>query len=189
MGKSEIKRRAVFLDRDGVINKPIIQHGRPYPPKQVKDFEIYDDVVTGVERLCDAGYLLIVVTNQPDVARGRQAREVIEAIHQEMLTILPQITRVEVCWHAGAEWQDPCECRKPQTGMLLRAAEALNINLNQSFVVGDRWRDIDCGRAAGCRTVFIDRNYSESLKQIPDWRVQTFTEAVEAILLATTVQP
>jgi D-glycero-D-manno-heptose 1,7-bisphosphate phosphatase len=185
MGKPEVKQRAVFLDRDGVINKPIIQHGKPYPPAQVNDFEIYADVAPGIERLREAGYLLIVVTNQPDVARGKQKREVVEAIHEKMLTILPQIASIEVCWHGGAEWADPCECRKPQPGMLLRAARALNIDLSQSFVIGDRWQDIDCGQAAGCRTVLIDRDYSESLQQIPNWSVSSFTEAVEAILLST----
>src|SRR5262249_52272201 len=109
MGKPEVKRRAVFLDRDGVINKPIIQAGKPYPPARANDFEIYEDVVAGINRLREAGYLLVVVTNQPDVARGRQTRDVVEAIHQRMLEMLPQIARVEVCWHAGDEWADPCE--------------------------------------------------------------------------------
>jgi D-glycero-D-manno-heptose 1,7-bisphosphate phosphatase len=99
-----------------------------------------------------------------------------------MVGILPQIAGVEVCWHAGVEWEDPCDCRKPQPGMVLRAAKALNIDLAQSFLIGDRWRDVDCGHNAGCRTVFIDRNYSEALKQQPDWTVLSFSEAVETIL-------
>ena len=184
MGEHEIKRRAVFLDRDGVLNKPIVREGRPYPPAEAKDFELYEDVAAGCARLEAAGYLLVVVTNQPDVARGTQTRAAVEAMHRSMLEVLPQIVRVEVCWHAGADLGDPCDCRKPAPGMVLRAAKALDIDLAQSFLIGDRWRDVDCGHAAGCRTLFIDRNYSEALRQPPDWTVQSFGQAVEVILHA-----
>jgi D-glycero-D-manno-heptose 1,7-bisphosphate phosphatase len=187
MGEHQIGRRAVFLDRDGVINKPVVREGRPHPPAKVKDFELYEDVPAGCARLEAAGYLLVVVTNQPDVARRAQTRASVDAMHQKMLDALPQITRVEVCWHAGAAWADPCDCRKPQPGMILRAAKALNIDLTQSFLIGDRWRDVDCGHAASCRTVFIDRNYSEALKQLPDWSVQSFGQAVEVILRTESV--
>lgn len=182
MGKHEVKRRAVFLDRDGVINKPIIRDGRPYPPANVDEFEIYKDVEAGCARLEGAGFLLVVVTNQPDVARGTQTRAAVDAMHQRMLEALPAITRLEVCWHAGAQWADPCDCRKPGSGMVLRAAQTLNVDLSESFLIGDRWQDIDCGHAAGCRTVLINRNYSEPLKQLPDWTVQSFAQAVEVIL-------
>jgi D-glycero-D-manno-heptose 1,7-bisphosphate phosphatase len=182
MDEEQIKRRAVFLDRDGVINKPVIREGRPYPPAKVNDFELYEDVPAGCAQLEAAGYLLIVVTNQPDVARGAQTRAEVDLMHQKMLEVLPQIARVEVCWHAGAAWADPCDCHKPQPGMVLRATKALNLDLTQSFLIGDRWRDVDCGHGAGCRTVFIDRNYSEPLKQAPDWTVRSFGEAVAVIL-------
>jgi D-glycero-D-manno-heptose 1,7-bisphosphate phosphatase len=182
MGEHEIRRRAVFLDRDGVINKPLVRDGRPYPPVEARDFELYEDVALGCARLAAAGYLLVIVTNQPDVARGTQTRAAVEAMHRKMLDALPQIARVEVCWHAGAGHGDPCDCHKPEPGMILRAAQALNIALALSFLVGDRWRDVDCGHNAGCRTIFIDRNYSEALKQPPDWTVQSFSEAVEMIL-------
>ena len=186
MGEHEIRRRAVFLDRDGVINKPVVREGRPYPPAAAKDFELYEDVATGCARLEAAGYLLVVVTNQPDVARGTQTRAVVEAMHRQMQTALPQIARVEVCWHAGADRGDPCDCHKPEPGMVLRAAKALAVDLDQSFLIGDRWRDVDCGHRAGCRTIFIDRNYSESLRQRPNWTVYSFGQAVEMILQADT---
>jgi D-glycero-D-manno-heptose 1,7-bisphosphate phosphatase len=184
MGEHEITRRAVFLDRDGVINKPVVREGRPYPPAAACDFEVYEDVAAGCARLEAAGYLLVVVTNQPDVARGSQTRAAVEAIHRKMLETLPQIARVEICWHAGADWGDSCDCHKPEPGMVRRTAKALDIDLTESFLVGDRWRDIDCGHAAGCRTVFIDRNYSEELRHPPDWTVKSFAQAVEAILQA-----
>jgi D-glycero-D-manno-heptose 1,7-bisphosphate phosphatase len=184
MGEHEIRRRAVFLDRDGVINRPVVRDGRPYPPAEVKDFELYDDVAAGCARLDAAGYLLVVVTNQPDVARGTQTRAVVEEMHRTMLDALPQISRVEVCWHAGPKWGEPCDCHKPEPGMVWRAAQALGIDLAPSFLVGDRWRDVDCGHRAGCRTILIDRDYSEELRQPPDWTVTSFAQAVEVILQA-----
>jgi D-glycero-D-manno-heptose 1,7-bisphosphate phosphatase len=184
MGEHEIGQRAVFLDRDGVINQPTVREGRPYPPLEASDFEVYQDVAPGCAQLAAAGYLLVVVTNQPDVARGAQTRAAVDEMHRKMLNSLPQITRVEICWHAGANWGDSCDCHKPEPGMVLRAAKALDIDLARSFLVGDRWRDVDCGHAAGCRTIFIDRNYSEALKQPPNWSVQSFGQAVEAILRA-----
>jgi D-glycero-D-manno-heptose 1,7-bisphosphate phosphatase len=187
MGEHEVGRRAVFLDRDGVINKSVVREGRPYPPAEVKDFELYQDVAAGCARLEAAGYLLVVVTNQPDVARGTQARATVEAMHRQMLEALPQIARVEVCWHAGPDWGDSCDCHKPAPGMVLRAAKALNIDLGQSFLVGDRWRDVDCGHHAGCRTILVDRNYTEPLRQAPDWTVKSFGQAVEVILQASDV--
>ena len=189
MGEHQVRRRAVFLDRDGVINKPVIREGCPHPPAEVRDFELYEDVSAGCAQLEAAGYLLVVVTNQPDVARGTQTRSAVDAMHRKMMDALPQIARVEVCWHAGAARADPCDCRKPRPGMVLRAAKALNIDLSQSFLIGDRWRDVDCGHDAGCRTVFIDRNYSEALKQPPDWNVQSFGQAVEVILRANVAPP
>jgi D-glycero-D-manno-heptose 1,7-bisphosphate phosphatase len=189
MGEHQVRRRAVFLDRDGVINKPVIREGRPHPPAEVKDFELYEDVSAGCAQLEAASYLLVVVTNQPDVARGTQTRTKVDAMHRKMLDALPQIARVEVCWHAGAHRADPCDCRKPRPGMVLRAAKALNIDLSQSFLIGDRWQDVDCGHAAGCWTIFIDRNYSEALKQPPDWSVQSFGQAVGVILRASVAPP
>jgi D-glycero-D-manno-heptose 1,7-bisphosphate phosphatase len=181
MAEQKIGRRAVFLDRDGVINKPVIHEGRPHPPSDPKDFELFEDVLTGCAQLEEAGYLLVVVTNQPDVARGTQTRAAVDRMHQKMQEALPQIARVEVCWHAG-HGSDSCDCRKPRPGMVLRAAKALEIDLAQSFMIGDRWRDVDCGHAAGCRTIFVDWNYAEALKQPPDWTVQSFGQAVEVIL-------
>jgi D-glycero-D-manno-heptose 1,7-bisphosphate phosphatase len=121
-----------------------------------------------------------VTTNQPDVGRGTLKQEVVDAIHEHMCRVLP-IDRVEVCFHPGKGASD-CECRKPKPGMLLASAKALHIDLAQSWMVGDRWRDIDCGHAAGVRTVFIDYGYDEPLKQHPDFRAGSLFEAAEIIL-------
>ena len=136
----------------------------------MEEFDIYDDVPAGCARLKAAGFLLVVATNQPDVGRGTQSREIVEAIHAAMRAALPQIDRVEVSYDPGGAGP-AAPRRKPAPGMLLDAADALGISLPRSFMVGDRWRDIDCGHAAGCATVFIDRGYQETLRQPPDFTV------------------
>ena len=174
-------RRAVFLDRDGVINRPVVRDGLPYPPDKVEEFDIYADVPAGCRQLRAAGFVLVVATNQPDVGRGTQTREQVEAIHAAMQAALPEIERVEVSYDPGGSGP-AAPRRKPAPGMLLDAATALDLSLAGSFMVGDRWRDVDCGQAAGCRTVFLDRGYQEALRQPPDFTVGSFAEAVEVIL-------
>jgi D-glycero-D-manno-heptose 1,7-bisphosphate phosphatase len=182
MGKHEVTHRAVFLDRDGVLNLAVIRDGRPYPPTCIEDFKLYDGVAAGCARLKAANFLLVVITNQPDVGRGRQTRETIDAIHMKMKSALPVLDRIETCYHAGERYGDSCDCRKPRPGMILRAAAELNIDLRASYIIGDRWRDIDCARAAGCRAIFIDRGYREGLREVPDFTVLNFNDAVNALL-------
>lgn len=176
-------KRAVFLDRDGVINEPKVVDGKPYPPLSIDEFVIIDGVADACRKLKAAGFLLVVTTNQPDVGRGTLKQGVVDTIHQHMCRVLP-IDRVEVCFHPGKGASD-CECRKPKPGMLLTAARAMNIDLARSWMVGDRWRDIDCGHAAGVRTVFIDYGYDEPLKQQPDFRARNLLEAADMILKGT----
>ena len=175
--------RAVFLDRDGVINRALERDSKPYPPTTLAEFEILPDVPDACARLKAAGFLLIVTTNQPDVGRGTLKQEVVDSIHAHMVAQLP-IDRVEVCFHPGKGLSD-CACRKPKPGMLLQAARELGIDLTQSWMVGDRWRDVDCGYAAGCKTVFIDYGYDEELKQKPDFSARNLGEAADIILART----
>ena len=172
-------KRAVFLDRDGVINRPVVRDGKPYPPATVAEFELLSGVDEACVELKAAGFLLVVATNQPDVGRGTQRREDVEAMHAKMCAAL-SLDRVEVCYDPGQG--QPSEFRKPAPGMLLRAARELGIDLAQSWMVGDRWRDIDCGAAAGCRTVFIDYGYDEQLRATPDFRAASLRDAVPLIL-------
>lgn len=172
--------RAVFLDRDGVINRALVRENKPYPPRSTEEFEVLPGVAEACARLKAAGYLLVVATNQPDVDRGTLARETVETIHRHMCSLLP-IDSVEVCYDAGGG-DPPNELRKPRPGMLLKAARELGIDLGQSYMVGDRWRDIDCGKAAGCRTIFIDYGYDEPLRAQPDYRVANLGEAADIIL-------
>ncbi len=171
--------RAVFLDRDGVINRPVVRGGKPFPPVTVDEFELLPGVEEACARLRGAGYLLILATNQPDVGRGTLAQEIVEAMHAKLRKLVP-MDRVEVCTDPGQGV--PSEFRKPAPGMLLRAAAELGIDLAQSWMVGDRWRDIDCGSRAGCRTVFIDWGYDEALRAQPDFRVANLAEAAAVIL-------
>ena len=173
-------RPAVFLDRDGVINRAVVRGGKPYPPTCVAEFQILPGVEEACAKLKAAGFLLVVATNQPDVGRGTLSQSALDAIHAEMCRLLP-IDRVEVCIHPGQGRSD-CDCRKPEPGMLLTAARELGIDLAQSWMVGDRWRDIDCGTSAGVKTVFIDYGYDEPLRATPDYTVKNLLEAAGVIV-------
>ncbi|MGH7978586.1 MAG: D-glycero-alpha-D-manno-heptose-1,7-bisphosphate 7-phosphatase, partial [Limisphaerales bacterium] len=153
--------RIVFLDRDGVINRALEKDGKPYSPRTLEEFEILPEVAAACAKLKAAGFQLVVATNQPDVGRGALAQSIVEKIHAHMVAQLP-IDRVEACYHPG-KGQSECECRKPRPGMLARAARAMKADLSQCWMVGDRWRDVDCGHAAGCKTIFIERGYAEEL--------------------------
>jgi D-glycero-D-manno-heptose 1,7-bisphosphate phosphatase len=171
--------KAVFLDRDGVINRSLVRGNKPCPPARLEEFELLPGVAEACRRLKSSGFLLVVATNQPDVGRGTLALEVVEAMHAKMCAALP-LDRVEVCYDSGHG--EPSEYRKPAPGMLLRAARELGIDLSQSWMVGDRWRDIDCGANAGCHTIFVDHGYDEPLCKPPDFRVLSLAEAAEIIL-------
>lgn len=172
-------RRAVFLDRDGVVNRAIVRDGKPYPPADLSQLDVFPDVAEALGRLKAAGYRLIVVTNQPDVARGVQSRAAVEAIHAELLARGLPIDDFRVCYHDD---QDGCECRKPKSGLLLAAAREDGLDLASSFLVGDRWRDVEAGKRAGCTTIFIDYRYAEPERSQPDVRVGSLGEAAEWIL-------
>ncbi|PWU07168.1 MAG: hypothetical protein C5B51_10575 [Terriglobia bacterium] len=171
--------RAVFLDRDGVLNEVVVREGLPYPPARPEELRLAPGAAEALARLKAAGFLLIVVTNQPDVARGRQSRAAAEAMNRSVIAALP-LDGLRVCWHDDG---DACTCRKPKPGLLLDAAGDYGIDLSRSFLIGDRWRDIEAGAAAGCRTVLIDRQYAERPPVTPpDFRADSLTAAVEWIL-------
>lgn len=143
--------KAVFLDRDGVINRAFIRDGRSYSPASLEEFTILPGVPEAIAALRRAGYRILVVTNQPDVGKGVLRLEVVEAMHQRLRRLVP-LDDIIVCYHTDA---DRCACRKPQPGMLLDAARMWRLTLSQCVMVGDRWRDIEAGKAAGCRTILV----------------------------------
>jgi D-glycero-D-manno-heptose 1,7-bisphosphate phosphatase len=182
-------RPAVFLDRDGTLNLPIIRDGKPYPPATAAEFQLFPDVPAACAQLAAAGFTLVVATNQPDVGRGTQTQAAVEAMHAKLQKLIPQVSRIEVCYAPGnpsstgvspATPADPR--RKPEPGMLLDAAAALRLDLARSWMIGDRWRDIDCGQRAGVRTVFLDFCYAEKLHAAPDFTARSFAEAAGIIL-------
>lgn len=170
--------RAVFLDRDGVLTRSTTRDGRPCAPTKLEEFELLPGVSDGIARLHAAGFCLVVVTNQPDVGAGKLRREVVEQMHARLRAWLP-LDDIKVCYHTDA---DRCACRKPNPGLLLEAARERGIDLRRSFMVGDRWRDVSAGRAAGCKTLFVDYGYAESLPDPPDFVVTSFAEAASIIL-------
>ncbi|MEX2528462.1 MAG: HAD-IIIA family hydrolase [Gemmatimonadota bacterium] len=179
------KRRAVFLDRDGVINHAPLRHGRPYPPATLEEFEVLPGVPEALRALHEAGFLLIVATNQPDVTNGLQRYETVELMHQRLRETLP-LDEIKVCY----DMESPVSTRyKPQPGMLLEAARERNIDLPASYMVGDRWRDVGAGKRAGCFTVFIDRDYAEPLTEIPDATCTDLPQAVAIILRHAGLRP
>ena len=172
--------RAIFLDRDGVINRALVRNGKPYPPTNLDEFEILPKVFEACKKLKESGYVVVVVTNQPDVGRGTLPQSGVEEIHTFLLKHLP-IDRIEVCYHPGRGLSN-CNCRKPLPGMLIRAASELGLDLKQSWMVGDRFTDIVCGKSAGCRTILVGGGYNEESKITPDFRTNNLAEAVTIIL-------
>lgn len=171
-------RRAVFLDRDGVINRAIVRDNRPYSPATLAELEILPGVYEALQMLHAANFLLIVVTNQPDVARGTAKQEDIEEMNNLLASQLP-IDDFKICYH---DVGDNCFCRKPLPGALLQAAKQYNVDLSSSFMIGDRWRDIEAGASAGCKTFFINYHYEEKRPEMPDFIVPSLLEAKNIIL-------
>lgn len=174
---SEHGKRAVFLDRDGVLVEAIVRaDGKAYAPTALADFTLVANAAAQVGRLREAGLLCIVFTNQPELANRLLEPSVLEEMHRALRTAVP-VHDIYVCPHDKSEG---CRCHKPATGMLVDAAEAWGIDLARSFVIGDRWRDIGAGKAAGCYSVLLERPYSAC--DDADLRVQTLVDAVDAVL-------
>jgi D-glycero-D-manno-heptose 1,7-bisphosphate phosphatase len=185
MGSDAVRarsQRAIFLDRDGVLNHAIVKDGKPYPPARLADLKIVSDAPIVLNSMKEAGFLLVVVTNQPDVARGVTSRDTIEKIHSVLRAELP-LDDIFVCFHDDS---DDCGCRKPRPGLLYEAAEKYDIDLPASYLIGDRWRDVEAGATAGCATVLIDYGYLErGSPQSPNARVLSLREAAEWIFNQT----
>jgi D-glycero-D-manno-heptose 1,7-bisphosphate phosphatase len=174
----QMTRAAVFVDRDGVINRAFVRDGTPHPPASLAELEILPGVPAALSALRARGYALVVVTNQPDVARGTSSRSIVEGIHERLWDVLP-LDAILTCFHDGA---DDCDCRKPRPGLLLQAARAFGLDLSASFMVGDRWYDMEAGKRAGCTTVLVDRGYDERAAAACDFRVGSLSEAAGIIV-------
>jgi D-glycero-D-manno-heptose 1,7-bisphosphate phosphatase len=169
---------AVFLDRDGVLNRTFVVDGVPHPPQTIDELAVLPGVEEACALLHRERFRLIVITNQPDIARGKQTRENVDRLNGELRRRLP-LDDLLVCPHDN---QDNCDCRKPRPGLLLAAARTYDIDLPRSFMVGDRDKDIEAGRAAGCRTVYVDGGYGRAPAPPADLTVSSLREAVPWII-------
>jgi len=171
-------RRAVFLDRDGVVNRAFLREGKPYPPATLSDLRVLPGVRDACRKLREAGFALILITNQPDIARGAVPADQVEEMNGRLRRFL-QLDDIRVCPHDD---DARCQCRKPQPGLLIQAAQTWNIDLPASYIVGDRWRDVEAGQRAGCRAIFVDHGYREQQPSGPFLRVRSLAEAANWIL-------
>jgi len=171
-----MKNKAVFFDRDGVINEVIFRDSdKPIAPWSLEEFKLYDDIGDPLGQLRDSGYLLFVVSNQPDISKGLVAEEIVQKMNNVILSQLP-IEKVVFCQH---EDRHNCKCRKPKPGMLLDLANEYSVDLGSSYMIGDNWKDIDAGKAAGCTTILLEKDYNGSVEA--DYRSINLDEAVKII--------
>jgi len=183
---SRLLRPCLFLDRDGVVNESVVRDGKPFPPATPEEVRY----ISGIHELCEfarqTGWLVIIATNQPDVGRGTMEQSTVEAIHHRMLQDLA-LDDIEVSYDPGQG--QPSVFRKPAPGMLFHAAEKHGIDLASSVMIGDRWRDVACGKAAGCRTIFIDYAYDEAMNETPDFTVPNLPAAADVFKTLLTHTP
>jgi D-glycero-D-manno-heptose 1,7-bisphosphate phosphatase len=166
-------RPAVFLDRDGVLNEVFVRDGMPTPPRSIAEFRLLPGVADACADLKLVGFALVVVTNQPDIARGTQTWAEVDLMHERLRRLVP-VDDVYVCPHDDV---DACACRKPQPGMLLAAAERLGLDLTRSACVGDRWRDVEAAHRAGVTSIYVDSHYDERAPVGADFAVANLPEA------------
>ena len=170
-------KKAVFLDRDGVINKAFIKDGLPLSPNSLDELEILPGVKESVLRLKKLNFICLVVTNQPDVSRGKINKNTVIKMNNFLKKEI-ELDDIFVCYHDD---KDNCNCRKPKPGLLLKAGKKWNVDYKQSFMIGDRWRDIQAGKNAGCKTIYLDYNYKDIKPKNPDFVTDTLLNATYII--------
>lgn len=170
-------RRAVFLDRDGVINKVIVKNDLPFSPPTFEQLEILPGVKESVSILHNLNFLCLVVTNQPDVSRGKIKKEIVIKMNNYLKNEL-KLDDFFICYHDD---KDKCECRKPKSGLLFEAAKKWNVNIKKSYMIGDRWKDVEAGKSAGCKTIFLDCKYKDTKTVESNFITDSLLDAVHLI--------
>ena len=170
--------KAIFLDRDGVISKTFLINGKSFAPRKFKDFKIFSSSVKSIKRLKLAGYMVFVVTNQPDVGKKLISKNTLQKMHNKIIKEI-KVDKIYSCIHTQ---NTGCYCRKPKPGMILKAAKKYNIDLKQSFMIGDRASDIKAGLKAKCRSIFLDKKYKEQKPKTQEATFSNLTEATKYIL-------
>ena len=168
-------KRAIFLDRDGVVNRVIMKEGKPYSPRILSEFKLNDGIKGVLNHLKEAGFLLIVVTNQPDISRGLIRWDELNGLHDLIRSELP-VDDIVVCPHDN---EDDCDCRKPKAGMIVASARKWEIDIGCSFIIGDTWKDMEAGQKAGCTTILLDAPYNQNVNS--DRRIREISEALKII--------
>ena len=183
MAKEKIKninfrnRKAIFLDRDGTLNKVYIENGLPISPSSLNKFKIIKGVKKSINRLKKLNFLCILITNQPDVFRGKISKKTVVKMNSYIKKKI-KLDDMFVCYHDN---EHNCSCRKPKPGLLVKASKKWKIDLNKSFMIGDRWKDILAGKKVGCKTIFINNNYKNDKKVKADFTFKSLLKAVNKI--------
>ena len=169
--------KAFFLDRDGVINKSFLQKGKPVAPTKLADFKIIKDVKKSLIYLKAKGYLTIIVSNQPDLRKGLLNKSVLKKMNRKLKEEL-KIDDIFICEHMSI---DRCDCRKPKLGMILNAKKKWNIDLKNSYLIGDRWRDIYLANKLNIKCFYIDNNYKEKKPKKYNYKVISLFHAIKIL--------
>jgi D-glycero-D-manno-heptose 1,7-bisphosphate phosphatase len=167
--------KAVFLDRDGIVNRALIINKKPYPPLSVSDTFPIKEISELIKSWHDKGYLVIVITNQPDVANHLVEKSEVDKINRYLKSLVG-FDDIFVCYHSE---KDNCDCRKPKVGLFKQAKEKYNIAFSKSWMIGDRKKDIDAGKKIGCQTIFVDYDYDEKKPKNFDYTVESVKEIFE----------
>jgi D-glycero-D-manno-heptose 1,7-bisphosphate phosphatase len=173
-----MKNKAVFFDRDGVLNFSEIKNRKPYPPKNADNLIIVENAKELLNELKNQKFLLICITNQPDFSRGTRTLQNIQQSNDKVSKTL-NLDDLFCCLHDN---KDNCSCRKPKPGMIFEAEKKWNIDLTKSFLIGDRKSDIEAGISANLKTIFIDYDYDEEKPNKYDFKCSNLQQAVSFIL-------
>ena len=189
-GQDDVRRSEVRAAAEDLVQP---DDGARRVTRRADELKIYDDALAGCAMLKAAGFLLVVISNQPDVGRGTLERDVADEINRRLVTAIPVLDRLETCYHAGERYGEKCDCRKPKPGMIRKAARKHNVDLAKSFVIGDRYGDVELAQANGGRGVLVRTGYGEEdlrlngagWKQQPDFVADDLAGAVDWILMTS----
>ncbi len=171
------KNKAFFFDRDGILNQSIIKNQKPYSPNIPNELKLNREFLPFIKNLKKKKFIIIVVTNQPDIKRGKMTKYSLKTINTKIKNFF-LIDEIYVCIH---DINDKCSCRKPKPGMLKKASKKWDIDLKKSFLVGDRFKDIQAGNSVGCTTIFIDYNYNETKPKSYDYKYKNISKMIKEI--------
>jgi len=170
-------KKSVFLDRDGVINKVYIKDGLPRSPNSSNELKILPGVRESIIKLKKLNFICLMVTNQPNVSRKKIDKNSVIQMNNFLKNEIA-LDDIFVCYHDDS---DNCNCRKPKPGLLLQAGKKWDVDFKKSFMIGDRWKDIQAGEKVGCKTIFLDYKYSEKKPKKPDFVSDSLLNAAHII--------